>query len=128
MTGSKRVFSRSGMSLASVAALLALAACGGGGGGGGGGFPFVGVAPPPPAPAPPAAQKLEVKVVDGVLRNANVFLDKNNNGLLDSGEPSGRTDTAGKVTLEIDAADAGKYPVVALVGTDAVDAELGPVP
>lgn len=32
MTGSKRVFSRSGMSLASVAALLALAACGGGGG------------------------------------------------------------------------------------------------
>lgn len=127
MTGSKRVFSRSGMSLASVAALLALAACGGGGGGGGGGFPFVGVAPPPPAPAPPAAQKLEVKVVDGVLRNANVFLDKNNNGLLDSGEPSGRTDTAGKVTLEIDAADAGKYPVVALVGTDAVDAELGPV-
>lgn len=126
MTGSKRVFSRSGMSLASVAALLALAACGGGGGGGGGGFPFVGVAPPPaPAPAP---QKQEVAVVNvGALRNANVFLDKNGNGLLDGGEPSGRTDAAGKASLEIDAADAGKYPVVALVGTDAVDAKLGPV-
>lgn len=127
MTRSANLFSRSGISAASVTALLALAACGGGGGGGGGGFPFIGVAPPPPAAAPPAAQKLEVTVIDGVLRNASVFLDRNNNGLLDSGEPNGRTDEAGKVVLEIDAADAGKYPVVALVGTDAVDADLGPV-
>lgn len=128
MTRSAKLFSRSGISAASVTALLALAACGGGGGGGGGGgFPFLGVAPPPPAAAPPAGQKLEVTVIDGALRNAAVFLDKNNNGLLDSGEPNGRTDEAGKVVLEIDAADAGKYPVVALVGTDAVDADLGPV-
>ena len=54
-------------------------------------------------------------------------LDKNLNGACDPGEPAGRTDAAGTVTLEVPAQDAGKYPIVAIVGTDAVDADTGPV-
>jgi hypothetical protein len=38
------------------------------------------------------------------------------------------TDAAGKVTLKVDSTDVGKYPVIAVVGIDAVDADTGSVP
>lgn len=53
-------------------------------------------------------------VADGYLKNATVFLDKNNNYILDDGEPNTVTDAAGAYTLNIDAADVGKYPIVVL--------------
>lgn len=53
-------------------------------------------------------------VADGYLQNATVFLDKNSNYILDAGEPSAVTDATGAYTLNIDAADVGKYPIVAL--------------
>lgn len=96
-----------------------LSACGGGGGGGGDGS---GAAPPAPVPT-----KVSVKVVDGALSNAVVFLDKNNNGVLDTGESTARTNSAGVAILDVVTEDVGKSPVVALVGTDAVDADSGPV-
>ena len=122
---------------AACMALMAVTACGGGGGGSGGGgsfFPFGAAPPPAPASVPPAgtpeepaAEGLSVKVMDGAIRNAEVFLDKNNNGLLDTGEPSARTDASGNAVLQIPEADRGTAPIVALVGTDAVDAQSGPV-
>jgi hypothetical protein len=54
------------------------------------------------------------KVADGYLVNATVFLDKNKNYQLDAGEPSAATDTNGAFSLNIDPADVGKYPIVAL--------------
>jgi len=54
------------------------------------------------------------KVADGYLVGATVFLDKNGNYQLDSGEPSATTDANGAYTLNIDPADVGKYPIVAL--------------
>lgn len=53
-------------------------------------------------------------VADGYLVNATVFLDKNLNYQLDSGEPSAKTDANGAYTLQIATADLGKYPIVAL--------------
>ncbi|NPC56097.1 hypothetical protein [Caenimonas soli] len=100
--------------LASTA--IFLAGCGGGGGGS--------------SPAPDTSSTLSsvpVTVIDGVIRNATVCLDKNLNGACDSDEPSGRTDNAGNVVLQVEAADVGRYPVLAVVGTDAVDADHGPV-
>jgi hypothetical protein len=80
------------------------------------------------APASSAASvSVPVTVVDGAIKNAVVCLDKNSNGACDSGEPSGITDVDGKVTLVVSADDAGKYPVLALVGTDAIDKDNGPV-
>jgi hypothetical protein len=84
-----------------------LAACGGGGGS--------------------DTTSVSTKVIDGAIGNATVCLDKNANGTCDTGEPSGKTNTAGEVTLSVDKADAGKYALIALVGTDAVDADHGPV-
>lgn len=52
-------------------------------------------------------------VADGYLVNATVFLDKNGNYQSDAGEPSTATDAHGSYTLGIDAADVGKYPLVA---------------
>lgn len=53
-------------------------------------------------------------VADGYLVNATVFLDKNRNYQLDTGEPSAITDSNGAYTLQIDTADKGKYPIVAI--------------
>ena len=85
---------------------------------------------PPIAVPPPAVTTIEVPitVVDGAIQNATVCLDKNNNGICDAGEASGKTDATGKLTLKVDNAEAGKFPILALVGTDAVDADTGRVP
>jgi hypothetical protein len=68
-----------------------------------------------------------VKVVDGALRNALVCIDANDNGACDAGEPQARTDTGGNATLDVPNALVGAHAVVAMVGTDAVDADFGPV-
>jgi hypothetical protein len=96
--------------------LLAIAGCGGGGGGGDTG-------------STPVATTTNVSttVIDGAIKNAVVCLDKNGNGKCDSDEVQGKTDAAGTVTLAVPNADLGKYPIVAVVGTDAVDADNGPV-
>ena len=96
------------------AAMLTVAGCGGGGGSG---------------DSTPAAAKtsVPVTVIDGAIEKALVCLDKNLNGACDPGEPSGRTDAAGTVKLEVATEDAGKYPILAIVGTDAIDADTGPV-
>ncbi len=94
------------------AAMLTVAGCGGGG----------------DSPAATSMTGVPVTVIDGAIQNATVCLDRNDNGACDAGEPSGKTNADGKVTLQVDSADAGKYPVVAVVGTDAVDADTGAVP
>ena len=99
------------------AALLTVAGCGGGSGNGTGSGDG----------GAPETTKVSARVIDGAIENALVCLDTNRNGSCDAGEPSGRTDAAGNATLEVPAADAGKYPVVAMVGTDATDADHGPV-
>ena len=101
----------------SGAALLTLAACGGGGDS----------APEPVVPTPAPTTNVPVKVIDGAIKNALVCLDKNANNTCDADEPQGRTDASGSVTLTVLEADAGKYRVIAVVGTDAVDADSGPV-
>lgn len=51
---------------------------------------------------------MPITVIDGAIQNANVCLDKNNNGVCDPGEPSVKTDATGKVTLKVDNAELGK--------------------
>jgi hypothetical protein len=104
------------------AVLLMLAACGGGSGGGGGGSTPAGASTPPPTDTRPTT-----KVVDGPIGNANVFLDRNANGVLDAGEPSARTDAAGIARWDIGADELVSAPLVAQVGADAIDADHGAV-
>lgn len=80
------------------------------------------------SPAIDSTTSVSVRVIDGAIQNAMVCLDKNSNGLCDTGEPSGKTGPDGSVSLVIDTADVGKYPVLAVVGTDAIDADTGAVP
>ncbi|TMH01067.1 MAG: hypothetical protein E6H79_15940 [Betaproteobacteria bacterium] len=93
-----------------AAALLALAACGGGGS------------------SAPTTTNVTTTVVDGALKNVTVCLDKNGNGKCDADEVHGKTDANGNVTLAVPNADVGKYPILAVVGTDAIDADTGAVP
>jgi hypothetical protein len=86
-----------------------LSACGGGGSGSGSGTPPT------------------TRVIDGAIRNAIVCLDKNSNGACDADEPSARSGADGSANLEIAPEDEGKFPMLALVGTDAVDADSGAV-
>ena len=81
------------------------------------------------SPPPVQATTVDVTttVIDGALRNATVCLDKNDNGACDAGEASAKTAADGTATLKVAPGDAGKYPLLALVGTDAVDADHGAV-
>ena len=96
------------------AALLTLAGCGGSPGG-------------TTAAPEVTTQDVVTRVVDGPISNAKVCLDKNGNGACDEGEPTGRTDASGNLTLKIAKADVGKFSLVTEVGTDAVDTVEGPV-
>lgn len=109
-----RLFPTTFISLAISAAVLV--ACGGG-------------ASEDPATDPLASSRVDlaVSVVDGPIQNAQVCLDRNDDGGCDEGEPQGRTDGSGQVVLAIDAVDRGKYPVLALIGTDAIDKDSGAV-
>lgn len=57
-------------------------------------------------------------VADGYLVNATVFLDKNGNYLLDTDEPFTTTDANGAYMLNVDTADVGTCPIVALAIKD----------
>ncbi len=80
----------------------------------------------PPVVAP-TTTNVTTTVIDGALRNALVCVDKNRNSACEASETQGRTDATGNVTLPVPNADVGQYPLVAVVGTDAVDADNGPV-
>lgn len=62
----------------------------------------------------PTTTSVSGKVADGYLVNASVFMDKNGNYQLDTGEPSATTDANGAYTLNVDPADVGRYAIVAL--------------
>lgn len=114
------------LSLIAGALAAALSACGGGGGGGsdtnsGGGSGGGG------GGGSPATQPLAVKVVDGPIQNALVCLDVNRNDRCDDGEPYAMSDSNGQATLQLSEGQAGQYPVVAQVGTNAIDRDHGPV-
>ena len=106
--------------LTPIAALLGTAvlvtACGGGGSDG-----------DSSGPVAPAKVDVKTSVFDGPIGNALVCLDKNDNGARDAEEPSARSAADGSVTLAVLSGDVGKYPLLAVVGTDAVDAANGAV-
>jgi hypothetical protein len=104
----------------SMAVAAALSACGGG-------SDTPASTPSTPVGPTPVSKSVPVKVIDGAIKNALVCLDKNTNGACDEGEPFARTDAGGNATLSVPEADARKFPMLALVGTDAVDADFGPV-
>ena len=63
---------------------------------------------------PATSTAVSGKVADGYLVGATVFLDKNGNYQMDAGEPATTTDANGAYTLNVNLADVGKYPIVAL--------------
>jgi hypothetical protein len=65
-------------------------------------------------PSDSSTSAITGKVADGYLVGASVFLDKNGNYRLDTGEPFTTTDENGAYTLTVDAADLGLYHIVAL--------------
>ncbi len=94
--------------VAACAATIALAGCGGSGDG-----------------TPVAnSSMLTVTVIDGAIEGALVCLDVNSNGMCETGEPHGTTDVSGKATFSVANADAGKFPVLAVMGPGAKDADL----
>lgn len=96
------------------AGLVSLAGCGGGG---------TEVAPQ----VVPQTTDVPVTVIDGAIEKAKVCLDKNSNGACDDGETFGITAANGTVVLKVPKDDVGKYSVLAEVGTNATDADHGPV-
>jgi hypothetical protein len=65
--------------------------------------------------------------MDGLIRNALVCVDSNKNGLCDVGETQAHTDANGQVTLEVPTAALATTRLIAVIGTDATDADTGAV-
>ncbi|MDT8419621.1 MAG: Ig-like domain-containing protein [Desulfuromonadales bacterium] len=61
----------------------------------------------------PAGTVLNGQVADGYLVGARVFLDRNGNRILDSGEPWAETGQAGRYSLDVASGEGELYPVVA---------------
>ena len=104
---------RNALRCAAVLVGIALVTCAGCGGGGNG--------------ANDTFTNTTITVMDGLIYNALVCVDSNSNGTCDSGEIQGRTDVNGNVTLAIPDAKLASAKLVAMVGTDAVDADTGSV-
>ncbi|MFC7049706.1 cadherin domain-containing protein [Emcibacter nanhaiensis] len=81
-----------------------LTACGGGG------------STPSPTTQTPNMVSVTGAVVDGYVEGATVFLDENNNGILDSGEVSSTTDASGNYSFEVEEGTTGT--IVSIGGTD----------
>lgn len=92
-----------------VVALSALAACGGGGGGGDSSSSS-GSSSSDSSGGSGAV--LTGAVADGYLRDARVFLDRNNNHVYDAGEPETRSGDQGRYSLDVEPGDGDLYPVV----------------
>lgn len=91
-----------------LAGAIGLVACGGGGGSSSGGTTLSG------------------NVADGYLSGAKVCLDKNRNGVCDTGEPTTTTGANGAYTLSgISDSDASATPVLVEVPASAVDSDTG---
>jgi hypothetical protein len=90
--------------ISTIAAVLTVGLVAGCGGGGSSSVPATSA----------AKTTISGAVADGYLVGATVFLDKNANYQLDAGEPFATTDANGAYTLQVDPADMGKYPLVAM--------------
>ena len=108
-------YTRASIGLVS-AALLVLYGCGGGGGSG------------TTTATATTTVDVPITVIDGPIQNAQVCLDINDNGVCDGSEPTDKTDANGTVNLKVNSTDVGKYTVIAVVGTDAIDVDTGAVP
>ena len=95
-----------------AAAVVTLTACGGGGG--------------TTAPDASATTAITTTVMDGLIQNALVCADTNNNGLCDTTEPQGRTDANGKITLSIPTGLLSTTALIAVITAgQASDADTG---
>lgn len=89
----------------------ALVGCSGGGGGSGTGTS--------------ASSTLNGVTVDGYLQGATVFLDRNGNGTLDSGEPSTVTDSAGRYSLDMTGISATALTGLKVIVSGGIDTDTG---
>lgn len=106
----------------SVLLLVTLSACGGGGSGSDGSS-----STPTTTPAS-SAVVLNGQVADGYLVGARIFLDKNANRLLDGDEPSDISTAEGRFSLDIQAGDGERYPLVAqVIAGETIDEDNGAV-
>lgn len=103
----KKVKNLSAFSPLSPLSLVVLAACGGGGGAAGS-----------------SAVTVSGAVVKGPLENALVFLDYDNDGVKDAGEPEVRTDADGNYSISTTNTN---YSIVAMTDGSTVDGSSGAV-
>lgn len=102
-----------------VFSTLFLVGCGGGGGGSSSTSTTTGTTGTTDTSSPAATTTtLSGVVIDGYWRGAKVCIDRNQNALCDSDEPSATTESGGKYTVTVLETDVGSYPLVA-AGTTA---------
>jgi|GEM_PF-1198241 len=105
--------------------LSTLAACGGGGGTGDTASGTKAASVPTGSSG---ATSISGRVADGYLREARVYLDRNNNRRYDNGEPTAQSAAGGAFTLNFNAGEGDLYSVIAeIVAGQTSDEETGTV-
>ena len=66
---------------------------------------------------------IEGRVVDGPILGARVFIDLNDNGIEDDGEPSGVTNETGRFSMPTDRIIEVGKKIIAIGGIDTVTGE-----
>lgn len=101
--------------------LLFLTACGGGGGG-----DSSGTSKTVDDSETVSVTALSGVVADGYLRDARVFLDRNNNRLYDNGEPTTSSGVGGEYSLDVNSGDGDLYPIVVeVIAGQTIDEDNG---
>ena len=109
------------LSLFALLSICLLSACGGGGGG-----DSSGTTKTADDGGTSVVTTLTGIVADGYLRDARVFLDRNNNRVYDNGEPTAQSATGGAYSLDVNPGDGDLYPVVVqVVAGQTVDEDTG---
>ncbi len=109
------------ISLFACLSLLLLSACGGGGGG-----DSSATSRAADDGSTATLTTLTGTVADGYLRDARVFLDRNNNRIYDNGEPTAQSTTGGVYTLNVSPGEGELFPVVVqVIAGQTVDEDTG---
>lgn len=78
-----------------------------------------------PTAVKPSAQTVSIQAIDGYLKNAEVYIDRNNNNVADNDELVGKTDINGRLSITLKQSDLAYNRIVRAIAGVTSDGDVG---